>query len=110
MVLIGTVLIMLTTALIGAALVGFFSSVMTLSELEMDRTQALYLAESGVARMVYEFRKANAFGGDTTRDIFPTSLAGGEYEVHHDVDTGIITSTGRFHRVERVVQVKYQPF
>ena len=110
MVLIGTLLVMLTIALIGAALVNFFSSVMTVSEVELDRTQALYLAESGIARIVFEFRQANDFGGKATLSIPPTSLGSGEYEVHHDPDTGLITATGRSHHVERSIQVKYQPF
>ena len=108
-VLIGVVLLMLTMALIGGVLASTFISVLISSRTHLERAQALYLAEAGIARAISDLRTSGSSGGSGPRIIFPTPLGSGEYEVSHDIETGLITSTGRVQQVERTVQFHYRP-
>jgi len=109
-VLLGVLIIMLTTSVIGATLASFFLSVTTVAEAELARAQALYLAEAGIARAIHQLRQAGRFGGSAPPQVPPTSLGEGQYEMFHDVTAGLITATGTVRGVRRTVQIKYLPF
>ena len=109
-ILLGTILILLTISLLGAASVSFFLSVTTVTEVELYRAQALYLAEAGIAQAIHQLRRSSRMGGEAPQKSSPTPLGEGEYEVVHDLSAGLITSTGRVHGVRRTIQVKYLSF
>ena len=109
-ILLGALIILLTISLIGATLSSLFLAVTTVAEVDVARAQALYLAEAGVAQAVYQLRVAGVLGGEVQQKIPPTPLGMGVYEVNHDVENSLITSTGKVRGVRRTVQIKYIPF
>ena len=109
-VLLGALIILLTISLIGATLASFFFSVTTVAEVELARSQALYLAEGGIARAIHQIQQAGSMGGEAQQRIAATQLGAGEYEASHDLVAGLITSTGKVRGVRRTIQLKYYPF
>ena len=109
-ILISVLILLLTVSLIGATLASFFLSVTISAELQLARAQALYLAEAGVAQTIRQHRQASLMGGEAQQAIPSTSLGEGEYKVAVDLASGLVTSTGKAHGVQRTVQVKYYPF
>ena len=109
-VLLGTVIILITISLIGATLIILFSSVAMVAEVKMQSTQAFYLSEACIAKAIHELKES---GGSSPLDKEQTQeirLGAGTCEIHNDMVTNIITSTGKVQGVRRVIQVKYHPF
>ena len=75
--------------------------------LESDRLKAMYLAEAGVAKAVYEIRKDKDPDRNGVGNVLKTSLAGGFYKASHNFQTSMITATGEYNSVKRTVQIKY---
>jgi four helix bundle protein len=109
-ILLGALIMLFTISLIGATLAALFTSVSLIAEVELSRTQALYLAEAGIAQTIHQVRQAGLSGKDVLREVPLTALGEGQYEATHDSSAGLITATGISHGVRRTIQVKYHLF
>ncbi len=109
-ILLGALIMLFTISLLGATLAALFTSASLVAEVELSRTQALYLAEAGVAQAIHQVRAAGLSGKTALKEIPLTALGDGAYEAFHDSSSGLITSTGTANGVRRTIQVKYQLF
>lgn len=73
----------------------------------MDRLKALYLAEAGISKAIWELRYDLDPEGNGPGNIGKTGLGDGELWARHDFTASTITSTGEFNRSRRTVQIKY---
>ena len=106
-VLITVIIILLFLAVLGMSLTAFLFSRSVTNTMELDRLKALYLAEAGFSKAIYELRwdidpEANGVG-----NISPTKLGDGTYEVRHNFQTSTLTSLGKVNKIRRVVQIRY---
>lgn len=111
--LITVVIVMLTMALIGAALAELSSSVNFSVENILDETKARYLAEAGIAHALHELRS----GSDLSREVdkitgepvyFP--LGDGSFAVAYNAAESLLTSTGVVHGTKKTLQLQYNVF
>ena len=109
-VLFGVLLVILTVSLIGASLVALLSSLALSNQYEVNRTKALYLAESGISDAVYKLKSQAIIIASEEFFIYPTQLGGGTYEVKLDYKQSLMSSTGRVGGISRTVQLKYNSF
>lgn len=109
-ILIGVLIILLAISLIGATLASFFLSVTIVAELELQRAQAFYLAEAGIAQAFHELYLSSEMGAGAQAHSKQVQMSVGTFEFDHDANTGLITSTGRVGDIRRTIQVKYLPF
>lgn len=107
MVLITAIIILAFLAVLGASLVALVFSRLSYSRLQLDRLKALYLAEAGLAKAIWELRYDFDEGADGPGNIANTRLGGGMFRVRHDFQTATLTSTGEVERSRRTVQIKY---
>ena len=106
--LITLILILFFLGAIGAALIGMVYSRLLSITLEIDRLQAQYLVEAGLAQGLYEIKTGlDVFGGGRG-NIPATALGPGAYQVIIDPKTSTLTSIGVVRDVRRVSVVKYE--
>lgn len=106
--LITTVIILLMLGSLGAALTGLVYSRLLSVTLELDRLQASYLAEAGLARALYEVGKArDVFGHDGIGAIPPTGFGPGYFQVQQDPKSRTLLGIGVVRDVRRVIVNKY---
>lgn len=92
----------------GAALMGMVHSRLLSVTLEVDRLQAAYLAEAGLARALYEVTKArDEFGNDGIGAIPPTGFGPGYFQVQQDPKSRTLLGLGIVRDVRRVIVNKY---
>ncbi len=105
-------IVSLTMSLIGATLFVLYYNVLTTSQIELYRSQALYLAEAGIAKTIHLIKNQS---GSTnlvqTNQIIPkTPLGEGYFEVFGDLSESTVVSVGNSHGFERRIQLKYNAF
>ena len=106
--LITTVIILLMLGSLGAALVGLLQARLLSVTLEVDRLQAAYLAEAGLARALYEMtRDRDAFGNDGVGVIPPTAFGPGYFRVDKEPKSRSLIGVGVVRDVQRVIVNKY---
>ena len=106
--LITTVILLLMLGSLGSALVVMVHSRLTSMMLEVDRLQAAYLAEAGLARAVYEISKdRDTFGADGIGTIPPTPLGPGYFWVQKFPESRTLVGTGIVRDVRRVIVNRY---
>ena len=111
--LITVVIVMLTMALIGAALAELSSTVNDSIENILDQTKARYLAEAGIAYALHELRSGSDLSDTVDKTtgepaFFP--LGDGGYAVSFDSDESLITSTGVVNQTKKTLQLQYNVF
>ena len=106
--LITVVIILMFLGALGTALVGMVYARLSAVTLEVDRLQAQYLAEAGIAQGLYEIKTGlDVFGGG--RGAIPvTALGPGFYKVDIDSNTSTLTAVGVVRDVRRVIVTKYE--
>ena len=118
-VLLIVLIVILAISLLGTTLVALFFNVLLSSQIELYRTQALYLAEAGIAKGVNVLKTQAGAGsgviiptGQTTLQLIVprTDLGEGSFEVYSDLAEATIVSYGTSHGVTRAIQVKYSAF
>ena len=112
-ILLIVLVVSLTVSLIGATLFVLYYNVLTASQIELYRAQALYLAEAGIAKVVNMLR--NQAGSSNTNlatnQIIPrTNLGEGYYEVFGELSESTIIAVGSSHGVKRRIQMRYNAF
>ncbi len=107
--LLTTLIILLTLGSLGAALGGLVNSRLQSVTLEVDRLQASYLAEAGLAEALYEITNArDVFGKDGIGRIPPTSYGRGYFLVEHDVESKSLVGVGVVGGIRRVIVSRYE--
>ncbi|MCH7504067.1 hypothetical protein IID04_00315 [PVC group bacterium] len=102
-----TIIILTFLALLGTALVAILYSRILYSQMQFDRLRALYLAEAGIAKSIWELRYDTDLDHNGTGNIVKTELDQGYFWAEHDFQNATITATGEFNRVQRTVQIQY---
>ena len=111
--LITVVIVMLTMALIGAALAELSSTVSDSVESILDQTKARYLAEAGIACALYELRSGSDLSDTVDKTtgepaFFP--LGDGGYSVSYESAESLTTSTGVVNQTKKTLQLQYNVF
>jgi len=106
-VLITTIIILAFLAVLGMSLVAFLFSRTAYSQMQLDRLKALYLAESGISKALWELRFDVDPDGDGQGNIPRTKLGDGLFLSRHNFQTSTITGIGEVNKVRRIVQIKY---
>ena len=111
--LITVMVVMLTMALIGAALAELSSSVNYSVDSILDDTKARYLAEAGIAHALHELRSganlSDAVDKVTGEPVF-FPLGDGGYTVVFDASQSLITCTGIVNETKKTLQLQYNVF
>ena len=111
--MITVVIIMLTMALIGAALAELSSAVNYSIESILDQTKARYLAEAGIAHALHELRSgsdlSDAVDKATGEPVY-IPLGEGGYHVIYDPSESLITATGVVNGTKKTLQLQYNVF
>jgi type II secretory pathway component PulK len=106
--LITTVILLLMLASLGAALIGLVQTRLNAVVLEVDRLQAVYLAEAGLARASYEQSKdRDVFGNDGIGVIPITPFGSGHFWVTQHPESRVLRGIGLVHDVRRVIINRY---
>jgi len=100
------IIVLSSLALVGMSLVSLTLSRVTSIDLEIDRVKALYLAEAGIAKSLYELKKGIDIDNDGIGIIPPTKFAGGEFYVSYNAALFTFTAVGEINNVERSIQLK----
>ena len=106
---IAVVIMMLTIALIGAALIEFVSSINESSNNMIDEIKALYLAEAGIAYAVKTLR----MGIETEElemTLGPIPLGDGNFTVKFHFGQSLIVTTGKVNDVSKTLNFQYNAF
>ena len=111
--LITVVIVMLTMALIGAALAELSSAVNYSVEGILDETKARYLAEAGIAHALHELRNGSDLADTVDKNTgepvyFP--LGDGGYTVLFNSTESLITCTGIVNQTKKTLQLQYNVF
>ncbi len=107
--LIITIIILLTLGALGAALSGMVNSRVLSATLEVERLQAAYLAEAGLAKALYEISNDRDISGkDGIGKIPPTPYGPGFFLVEHDPDSRSLLGMGVVGDVRRVIVSQYE--
>lgn len=106
-ILITTIIILLFLSTLGMSLLAFLFSSLSYSQAQLDRMRAMYLAESGLARAIWELRYDIDLDGNGIGNIKKTDLGGGLFSVRHNFQAATLTATGEFNQSKRNFQIKY---
>ena len=107
--LITTIILLLMLGSFGAALNGMVHARLTSATLEVDRLQAAYLAEAGLARATYEIsHDRDFFGNDGIGMIPPTRFGPGYFQVVHRPESKALVALGVMADVRRVMVSRYE--
>ena len=106
--LITVIILLVFLGSLGSALLGAVYARLSAITLEVDRLQAQYLAEAGIAQGLHEIKTGlDVFGGG--RGAIPvTALGPGFYKVDMDPKTSTLVSIGIVRDVRRVVVTRYE--
>ena len=106
---LSTLILLLFLGALGAALTGMVHARVETVTLEVDRLQALYLAEGGLARSLQEISNSrDLFGNDGIGVISPTPYGRGYFQVVHDPESHSLIGWGIVGDVRRVIVYRYQ--
>ena len=111
--LITVVIVMLTMALIGAALAELSSSVNYSVESILEQTKARYLAEAGIAYVLHELRKGSDLGNTidpTTQEPVFFPLGDGGFTVSYNAAESLISCTVIVNETKKTLQLQYSVF
>ena len=107
--LLTTIILLFMLGAFGAALSGMVHSRLLSAMLEVDRLQAAYLAESGLARATYEIsHDRDFFGQDGIGMIPPTRFGPGYFQVEHRPQSKALVALGVVSGVRRVIVSRYE--
>ncbi len=106
-ILITTIVIFTFLTVLGMSLITFLFSRGTQSQIQLDRVKALYLAEAGIAKAIWELRYELDPDGGGPGNISETKLGDGTFWARHNFQASTITATGQVNKVQRTVQIKY---
>lgn len=100
------IIIISSLSLVGFSLVNLTLSRITRVDLEINKVKALYLAEAGIAKSLYEVKKGIDPHGDGIGVIPLTKFSDGEFRVIYNAALFTFTAIGKINITERSVQLK----
>jgi type II secretory pathway component PulK len=106
-VLITVIIVLVFLSVLGMSLIAFLFSRASYAQMQLDRLKALYLAEAGISKALWELRFDIDPDGDGQGNIPKTKLGDGLFWTRHNFQTSTITGTGEVNKARRVVQIKY---
>ena len=107
-ILIVCLIILATLTVYGGVLISVVYERSISASLELDRLEALYLAEAALARSLEEVKSLNDFNGDGLGTIPKTNLGPGTYYAVHDPGALSITGVGEVNEIRRRVRISYE--
>lgn len=108
MVLILALVVVTVLGIFGACLSVLTSTGSINAQIELERTQALYLAEAGLSMSIWELKKGIDFDEDGLGNIPMRKLGEGYYQARHIPSSLSIESTGIVNDVKRKVRIIYR--
>jgi len=106
-VLITTIIILAFLSVLGMSLIAFLFSRIAYTHVMLDRLKALYLAEAGISKAIWELRLDVDPDGDGPGNIPRIELGDGYVWANHNFQTSTITATGEVNQAKRTIQIKY---
>ncbi len=107
-ILIACLIILSTLTIYGAVLVSAVYERSIHVSTELDRIQAFYLAEAGLAKAIHEVKSMRDRDGDGLGNIPRTRLGRGVYSASHDPGSLVITGIGDVNGIERRIRIRYE--
>lgn len=101
-----TIIVISALTLFGMSLVTLTISRVSSVDLDLEKAKALYLAEAGIAKSLWELKKGIDPGGDGVGIINPTKFSEGTFEVTYNPAMFTFTAIGKLNQTERSVQLK----
>lgn len=101
------IIILMFLAVLGMSMIAFSLSRTSHAQMQLDRLKALYLAEAGIFKAIWELRLNIDPDNDGQGNIPKTKLGDGYYRVRHNFQTSTLTSRGEVNKVRRLVQLRY---
>ena len=106
-ILIACLIILSVMTVYGAVLISVVYERSLGVSLSMDRTEALYLAEAGLAQALHEIKLLEDQDGDGIGTLPRKPLGHGVYFATHDPANLAITAIGEVNGVQRKVRIQY---
>lgn len=107
-ILIVCLIILCTLTVYGGVLVSAVYERSLNVALEVNRLQAMYLAEAALAKSLQEVKSLSDRDGDGLGTIPVTKLGNGTYSALHDTGTLAIIGVGEVNEIQRKVRIKYE--
>lgn len=107
MVLVTTIIVLAFLSVLGMSLIAFLFSNTAYSQVQLDRLKAIYLAEAGIAKAIWELRYDLDPDGGGPGNIAMTNFGDGSFWARHDFQISTITAAGEVNKSRRTVQIKY---
>ena len=108
-ILLSVIIIFLTLSIIGTGLVSFSFSLNLDARFRADEAKALSLAEAGIAHAIFILHNQAESMDQLQKQTNSFALGEGTYEFEIDLNSYLITSTGKVGDTERTVQLVYKP-
>lgn len=105
--LITTIILLALLGSMGTALIAMVHNRLMSVTLEVDRLQAAYLAEAGLARALYEISKDRDTFGGGLGTVLPTGFGPGYFQVQQDPKSRTLLGLGVVRDIRRVIVNKY---
>ncbi len=106
-ILIVCLIILSTLTVYGAVLISVVHERSLNVSLQVERLQAIYLAEAALAKSIDEVKSLADKNGDGLGTIPKTRLGNGIYFAVHNPATFTIAGVGEVNEVRRTVKIKY---
>lgn len=107
-ILIACLIILSVLTIYGAVLVSAVYERSLHVTTELDRLQAFYLAEAGIAKSIQEVKSMSDRNSDGLGTIPKTKLGRGTFQAIHDPGTLSITGIGEVNGVQRRIRIYYE--
>lgn len=105
--LITTIILLTLLGSMGTALIAMVHNRLLTVTTEVDRLQAAYLAEAGLARALYEIGKDRDTFGGGLGSVPPTGFGPGYFQVQQDPKSRTLLGLGVVRDIRRVIVNKY---
>jgi len=106
-ILIICLIILSTLTVYGAVLINVVNERSISVSLQVEKLQAIYLAEAALAKAIDEIKSLADQNGDGLGTIPKTRLGNGIYFAVHNPATFTIAGIGEVNEVRRMVKIKY---
>ena len=106
-VLITVIVILSFLSVLGLNMVVFLLSRSTNNDLELNRLQAYYLAEAGIAMSIYELKNDTDLDDNGVGNVVKSSKGDGTFSAEHDFQISKIRGIGEFNGIKRILEIRY---
>jgi Tfp pilus assembly protein PilX len=107
-ILITCLILLSALSVYGAVLISVVYERSLMVQAELERMQALYLAEAALAKSLHEVKTLKDADGDGLGNIPETELGAGFIRAEHDPGSLAITGIGVVNEMRRRVRIQYR--